>query len=64
MQTYCIKNNRQNLNKNTIGIKKEEFEEEDITKFNEMIEQFEKALKPVEKKLEMMDVDTKHKKKN
>lgn len=28
-----------------------------------MIEQFEKALKPVEKKLEMMDVDTKHKKK-
>lgn len=65
MQTHHIENNQPNLDKNTIAIDEEEFGEEDIREFFNIIEQFEKALKTVEERLEMVDVYTKcEKKKN
>lgn len=65
MQTHHIENNQSNLDKNTIAIDEEEFGEEDIREFFNIIEQFEKALKTVEERLEMVDVYTKcEKKKN
>lgn len=63
MQTHHIENNQSNLDKNTIAIDEEEFGEEDIREFFNIIEQFEKALKTVEERLEMVDVYTKCEKK-